>query len=240
MSAGLPEDILSTCVSSSFMLDNILKWLSSFFNCLLPSTKYVSLSSGSWLFCVKYAFSLRSGTWSDFEGCLQAIASPSRFVSKFELSDLMGKEFNEAPFNKKAFSLRYTACLPSSTSQLVCALGGILGCCGTLVLGGPLPPVLLGSSSTSTSRRRSSSTSTSGVLFHQYFWGSHVTYPIMHLMLPVCSPDTNWWVWFDAATYILLHQCIMGKVTWDPPPWTDWLADKHDWKHYIPAIHCCQ
>ena len=21
-----------------------------------------------------------------------------------------------------------------------------------------------------------------------------VTYPIMHLMLPVCSPDTNWWV----------------------------------------------
>ena len=46
---------------------------------------------------------------------------------------------------------------------------------------------------------------------------SHVTYPIMDLMLPVCSPDSNWWVWLDAAAYILLPQCIMGKVTWDPP-----------------------
>ena len=48
--------------------------------------------------------------------------------------------------------------------------------------------------------------------------GSHVTYPIMHLMLPVCSPDTNWWVWLHTAAYILPPQCIMGKVTWDPPP----------------------
>ena len=55
--------------------------------------------------------------------------------------------------------------------------------------------------------------------------GSHVTYPIVHLMLPVCSPDTNWWLWLDAAAYILLSQCIMGKVTWDPPHrvgQTDW------------------
>ena len=43
--------------------------------------------------------------------------------------------------------------------------------------------------------------------------GSHMIYPIMHLMLPVCSPDTNWLVWLDAAASILLG-----------PPWssTDW------------------
>ena len=65
-----------------------------------------------------------------------------------------------------------------------------------------------------------------GVLPGWSFWGSsrvllgggsHMTYPIMHLMLPACSPDTNWSVWLDAVAYILLPQCIMGKVTWDPP-----------------------
>ena len=50
-------------------------------------------------------------------------------------------------------------------------------------------------------------------------------------MLPVCSPDTNWWVWLDAAAYILLPQCIMGKVTWDPPPWILWdRVGKTDWQ----------
>ena len=62
--------------------------------------------------------------------------------------------------------------------------------------------------------------------------GSHMTYPIMHLMLPVCSPDTNWWVWLDAAAYILLGP---------PPPRIelDRLTDKHVWKHYLRANYVC-
>ena len=44
-----------------------------------------------------------------------------------------------------------------------------------------------------------------------------------------------------------LSQCIMGKVTWDPPKYygikldrqTDWLTDKQDWKHYLPANYVC-
>ena len=99
-----------------------------------------------------------------------------------------------------------------------------------------------------------------GVLFHHHFWGvlfchhfwggssstttsggeSDVTLPIMHLMLPVCSPDTNWCFWLDAVTYILLPQCIMGQGHMGPPQsWTDWLTDKHDWKYYLPAHYVC-
>ena len=51
----------------------------------------------------------------------------------------------------------------------------------------------------------------------------------MHLMLPVCSPVTNWWVWLDAAAYILLPQCIMGNVTWDPPEYYG-IVGKTDWQ----------
>ena len=56
--------------------------------------------------------------------------------------------------------------------------------------------------------------------------GSHVTYPIMHLMLPVCCPDTNWWLWLDAAAYILLG----------PPSPRVEQTDKHVWKHYLSAL----
>ena len=52
----------------------------------------------------------------------------------------------------------------------------------------------------------------------------HVTYPIIHLMLPVCCPVTNW----DWSPVQLLILCL---VMWPvvhvgiqptPPPWTEW------------------
>ena len=54
----------------------------------------------------------------------------------------------------------------------------------------------------------------------------HVTYPIMHLMLPVCCLLTNW----DQPTVQLLIYCwlvtyVTCKACWDTttsPPWTEW------------------
>ena len=66
--------------------------------------------------------------------------------------------------NKKAFFLRQTARLPSTTSQLVWS--------GPCPGQGPLPPPLLGrSSSTTTSGGSSSTTTSGGVLFHHHFQG---------------------------------------------------------------------
>ena len=96
MSSYLPKDVLSTCVSSSIMFDNILKWLTSFSFFSLPSHNYVSLSSGTWITSCKYAFSLRSGAWSDLEGCLQPSANPPRFVLQRVSVTWWGKEFNDA------------------------------------------------------------------------------------------------------------------------------------------------
>ena len=76
--------------------------------------------------------------------------------------------------------------------------------------------------------------------FHDHFWGgsssmttsmttsggSHVIYPIMHLMLPLCSPDTKWWVWLGAPAYIVLPQSIIWRSNGTPKSWTDWLTDK--------------
>ena len=56
MSACSPEDVLSTCVSFSIMFDNILNWLTSFSIFCLPSHKYVSLSSETWIATCKHAF----------------------------------------------------------------------------------------------------------------------------------------------------------------------------------------
>ena len=75
-----------------------------------------------------------------------------------------------------------------------------------------------GSTSMFTSRGSTSEFTSRGVHFHVHFWGgpllcslldgSHVTYPIMHLMLPLCSPDTKWWVWLGASAYIVLPQTV--------------------------------
>ena len=83
-------------LSSSIMLDNILNWLtlSLFFS--VPSHRCVSLSSGTWITSCKYAFSLRSVTWSDLEGCLQPSASPSRFISQGVSVTWWGRELNNS------------------------------------------------------------------------------------------------------------------------------------------------
>ena len=47
-----------------------------------------------------------------------------------------------------------------------------------------------------------------------------VTYATMQLMLPFWSPDTKWWVWLDAAAYIVLPNPLW-EVTCDHPQ-TDW------------------
>ena len=111
--------------------------------------------------------------------------------------------------NKKAFFLRHTTCLPSSSSQVVWSgpclrgggplppplLGGVLFHChfqgGPLpppLLGGPLPPPLLGGP------------------FHHHFWGSHVL-----LYTAIECPPASW-----------------EQFTWDPS-WIelDRLTDKH-------------
>ena len=95
MSACSPEDVLSTCVSFSIMLDSILNWLTLFLVFCLHSHKYVSLSSGTWITTCKYAFSSRSEAWSDLEGCLQPSANPSRFVSQGVSVTWWGREFND-------------------------------------------------------------------------------------------------------------------------------------------------
>ena len=93
----------------------------------------------------------------------------------------------------------------------------------------PLPPPLPGGSSSTTTSGGSSSTTTSGgssftttsgwVLFHYHFWG--VPCDLSHNALIYCYR---------------IPQCIMGKIHMGPPPsWTDWLTDKYNWKHYIPA-----
>ena len=49
--------------------------------------------------------------------------------------------------------------------------------------------------------------------------GSHVTLPIMHLMLPVCSPTDG-----SGLMQLLIYCCPSAsweKVTWDPQSWTD-------------------
>ena len=110
--------------------------------------------------------------------------------------------------NKEAFFLRHTARLPSSTSQLV--LFHHLFCIHFLgggvhfhvhfwggvyfhvhFWGGPLPCSLLGGSTSMFTSGGPLPCSLLGVHFCVHFWGSHVTYPIMHLILPLCSPDTK-------------------------------------------------
>ena len=110
----------------------------------------------------------------------------------------------------------------------MCTLGGPLPCS---LPGGPLPCSLRGGST-------SMFTSGGGVHFHVHFWGwgYHVTYPIMHMMLPLCSPDTKWWVWLGASAYIVLPQSIMGRSHGTPPPQRVGQTDKHLWKHYFPAL----
>ena len=46
----------------------------------------------------------------------------------------------------------------------------------------------------------------------------HVTYPIMHLMLPVCCLHTNWDPSTGAPAYILLAGHETCKACWDTPP----------------------
>ena len=63
----------------------------------------------------------------------------------------------------------------------------------------------------------------------------HVTYPIMHLMLPVCCLNTNW----DPATVQLLIYCWLimwparhaGIHTFSPL----WI-DRHLWKHNLRKL----
>ena len=125
--------------------------------------------------------------------------------------------------NRKAFFLRHTARLPSSTSQLVWSLH--LGVSSSTTTFGGGGGVLFhyhfqgGSSSTTTSRGSSSTNSSGGVLFHYHFWGvpfhyhfqvgssstttsegSPVTYPIMLLYNAIEHPSASW-----------------AKFTWDPP-----------------------
>ena len=100
---------------------------------------------------------------------------------------------HKSNINKKAFFLRHTARLPSSTSQLVwsdpCLGGG-----GPLPLplleggGGPLPPPFLGGEEVPLPPPLQGG---GGPLPPPLLGVSHVTYSTMHLMLSVCSPDTN-------------------------------------------------
>ena len=146
--------------------------------------------------------------------------------------------------NKKAFFLRHTTCLPSSTSQLVWSGPCLGGSSSTTTSGGdPLPPPLPGGSSSTTTSRGSSSTTTTlggplppplpgdplpllllrGVLFHHHFWG-----------VP-CGLSHNALIY-----YYRMPQCIMGKIHMGPPPpELDRLTDKHVWKHYLPTYYVC-
>ena len=126
--------------------------------------------------------------------------------------------------NKKAFFLRHTTHLPSSTSQLVWS-GPCLG------------------------RGGSSSTTTSGgVLFHHHFWGGssysttsrgvlfHHHFQWGPLPLPLLggssSATTSGGFPCDLSHNAVIYcyrmpQCIMGKIYMGSPP-TDRLTDKHN------------
>ena len=110
---------------------------------------------------------------------------------------------------KKPFFLRHTACLPSSTSQLVLfhhlfyihfwGGGGPLSCSllgGPLLcslLGGPLPCSLLGGPLLCSLPGGSTSIFTSGGSTSMFTsGGSHVTYPIMLLYTAIECPSASW------------------------------------------------
>ena len=167
-------------------------------------------------------------------------------------------------FNKEAFFLRHTACLPavlfswsSSTTSSASTSGG--------------------STSVFTSGGSTSVFTSGGVYFCVHFWGSlpcsllgvstslftsgvlcdlshnALTY---HYRMPQCimgkvhMGHPHFHVHFLGVPCDLSHnaliyhyrtpQCIMGKIHMAPPEsLTDWLTDKHDWKHYFPADYVC-
>ena len=161
--------------------------------------------------------------------------------------------------DKEGFFLRHTAHLPSSTSQLVlfhhlfCI--HIWGSTSMFTSGGPPPCSLLGGSHFCVHFW--------GVHFHIHFWGgstfmftSRGVHFHVHMFTSGGSPllvhfqgvhfHVHFWgVPCDLSHNALIYcyrtpQCIIGKIHMGPPQsWTDWLTDKHNWKHYLPTYYVC-
>ena len=56
--------------------------------------------------------------------------------------------------------------------------------------------------------------------FNRQYSTYHVTYPIMHLMLPVCCLHTNW---VSTPVQLLIYSVTQVHVgIHPPPPWTEW------------------
>ena len=62
----------------------------------------------------------------------------------------------------------------------------------------------------------------------------HVTYPAMHVMLPVRCPCSNW-DWRGMQLLILCWSCHLARNAGKHLPPLDRILDTHLWKHYLPA-----